>query len=49
MGCYQWSDILHIQFCVPSEVIRLEKEIVISEIVFEMIHGQPYKGFQKLP
>ncbi len=29
------------------EVIKLENEIVISKIVFEMVHGQSYKGFQK--
>jgi len=25
-----------------------EKEVVISKIVFGMLHGQPYKGFQKI-
>ncbi len=28
-----------------NEVIRLENEIVISEIVFGMVHGWPYEGF----
>ncbi len=27
----------------------LENEIVISEIVFGMVHGRPYKEFQKNP
>jgi hypothetical protein len=26
-----------------------EKEVVISKIVFGMVHGHPYKGFQKIP
>jgi hypothetical protein len=32
-----------------NEVVRLENEIVISEIVIGIVHGQPYKGFQKNP
>jgi hypothetical protein len=27
----------------------LEYEIIISEIVFGMVHGWPYKKFQKIP
>jgi hypothetical protein len=27
--------------------VKREKKKVIFEIVFEMVHGQPYKGFQK--
>jgi hypothetical protein len=30
-------------------VIRLENEIVIFEIVFGIVHGRPYKGFQGIP
>ncbi len=36
-------------FLKKIEVIRLENEVVIFEIVFKMVHGQPYKGFQKIP
>jgi hypothetical protein len=32
-----------------NEVVRLENEIVIFKIVFGMVHGRPYKGFQKIP
>jgi hypothetical protein len=28
--------------------MKLENEVVISEIVFGMIHGRPSQGFQKL-
>jgi len=31
-----------------KEIARLENEVVISEIVF-IVHGQPYKGFEKIP
>jgi hypothetical protein len=33
------------------EIVRLENEneIVISEIIFGMVHGWPYEGFQKIP
>ncbi len=30
-----------------NEPVRLENEIVIFEIVFEMVHGWSYEGFQK--
>jgi hypothetical protein len=30
------------------EIVRLENDVVISEIVFGMVHGQPYEGFQKI-
>jgi hypothetical protein len=30
-------------------VVRLENEVVIFEIVFEMVHERPYEGFQKIP
>jgi hypothetical protein len=30
-------------------IIKLENEIVISEIVFGMVHGRPYNEFQKVP
>ncbi len=36
-------------FFYKIEVIRLENEVVIFKIVFGMVHGQPYKGFQKIP
>jgi hypothetical protein len=26
-----------------------EKEVVISNFFFGMVHGHPYKGFQKIP
>jgi hypothetical protein len=32
-----------------NEVLRLENDIVIFEIVFEMVYGWPYEGFQKNP
>jgi hypothetical protein len=32
-----------------NEIIRLENEVVISKIIFGMVHGQPYKGFHKPP
>ncbi len=32
-----------------NEVVILENEVVIFEIVFGMIHGWPYEGFQKIP
>jgi hypothetical protein len=32
-----------------NEIVRLENEIFIFEIVIGMVHGQPYKGFQKNP
>jgi hypothetical protein len=31
------------------EVNRFENEIVIFEIVFGMVNGQPYEGFPKIP
>jgi hypothetical protein len=31
-----------------NEVVRLENELVISEIVFGIVHG-PYEGFQRNP
>jgi hypothetical protein len=31
------------------EIVRLENEVIISEIVFGMVHGCPYKGFPKNP
>jgi hypothetical protein len=31
-----------------NELIRVENEVVISKIVFGMVHGQQYKGFQKI-
>jgi hypothetical protein len=27
----------------------LENEVIISEMIFGMVHGQPYKGFPKFP
>jgi hypothetical protein len=36
-------------FFLKNEIVRLENEIVIFEIVFGMVHGWPYKGFQKNP
>jgi hypothetical protein len=30
---------------LKNEVDRLENEVVISEIVFGMVHGQSYEGF----
>ncbi len=30
-------------------IIKLENEIVIFEIVFGLVHGWPYQGFQKIP
>jgi hypothetical protein len=32
-----------------NEVVRVENDIVIFEIVFGMVHQQPYEGFQKIP
>jgi hypothetical protein len=32
-----------------NEVIRLENGVVISEIIFGMVHGWPYKEFFKIP
>ncbi len=32
-----------------NEVIRFENQEVISKIAFGIVHGQSYKGFQKLP
>jgi hypothetical protein len=37
------------QLLKKMEIVRLENEVVIFEIVFEMVHGQPYKRFQKNP
>jgi hypothetical protein len=34
---------------IEKGIIRLENEIVIYEIVFGMVHGWPYEGFQKIP
>jgi hypothetical protein len=34
---------------LKNEVVRLENEIVVSEIVIGIVHGQPYKGFHKNP
>jgi hypothetical protein len=31
-----------------NEIVRLENEIVISEIVFGMVNERPYEGFQKI-
>jgi hypothetical protein len=32
-----------------NEIVRVENEVVISEIVVEMVHDKPYEGFQKIP
>ncbi len=32
-----------------NEIVRLENEIVITEIIFEIVYGWPYKGFQNSP
>ncbi len=32
-----------------NEIIKLQNEVVISEIVFGMVHGRPYKGFETIP
>jgi hypothetical protein len=37
------------KFYFLNDEVRLENEIVISEIVYGMVHGQPYKQFQKIP
>jgi len=36
-------------FFIKNEVVKLENEVVIIEIVFGMVHGQAYEGFQKIP
>ncbi len=30
-------------------MVKLENEIFISEIVFKIVHGRLYKGFQDIP
>jgi hypothetical protein len=37
------------QLFFVNEVVRLENEIVFFKIVFGMVHGWPYEGFQKIP
>ncbi len=32
-----------------NKIVKLENEVVIFEIVFGMVHGRPYKRFQKNP
>jgi hypothetical protein len=32
-----------------NKIVKFENEIVISEIVFGIVHGRPYQGFQKNP
>ncbi len=32
-----------------NEIDRLENEVVISKIVFGVVHGRPYEGFQNTP
>jgi hypothetical protein len=34
---------------LKNEVVTIENEIIISEIVFWIVHGRPYEGFQKIP
>ncbi len=36
-------------YLLKYEVIRLENEVVIFKIVFGIVHGWPYEGFQKIP
>jgi hypothetical protein len=32
-----------------NKIVKFENEIVISEIVFGIVHGRPYQGFPKNP
>jgi hypothetical protein len=32
-----------------ESLVRFENEVIILEIVFGLVHGRPYKGFQKIP
>ncbi len=36
-------------YLLKNEVIRLENEVVILKIIFGMVHGWRYEGFQKIP